>query len=210
MFKIGGSNNSKFTRYLFYNSINNFICGIETTLSTYSMMNASGLVNSNNIDVYTMLFNMTLKDMVGQFACIPAIPLIAKISKYGDLHPKRYLAINVFFVEASTILEYITPIVPSSLFIPFAGIANIGKTVGLTGGSAFSVAMINHMSKNGKNIMEMSSKITAISTVTFSLGSVVGLGVIKFIPCYYTRLVLLLPMGYLRFLCSKKAVKGLI
>ena len=90
MLKVSGLVSPFFKRYVVYNSIANFICGIETTMSTHSMFSASGIVN-NNVDVYAILFNMTIKDIVGQFACIPAIPLISTMSKYGDVKPLKYL-----------------------------------------------------------------------------------------------------------------------
>lgn len=210
MFKVNGIISPFFKRYLVYNSISNFICGIETTMSTHSMFTASGVIDNNNVDIYSILFNMTVKDMIGQFACIPAIPLIASISKYGDMKPLKYLGINIAIFEVSTIIEHITPLIRSELFIPIAGLANIGKTVGLTGISSFNIGMINKISSDGKNIMEISSKISSISTASFAFGSMIGLGVVKFIPCYEVRLGLLFPMGLLRYWLSMKAVEGLI
>lgn len=202
MFKIS----PHFKRYIIYNSLSNFICGVETTMSTHSMFTATGL----NADTYSILFNMTMKDIVGQFASIPAIPLITSMSRYGDIKPLKYLGINIAIFEIATIIEYTTPLLPKEFFIPIAGIANIGKTVGLTGMSSFNVSMINRLSSDGKNIMEINSKVSSISMVSFAFGSMIGLGVVKIIPNYEARLAMLLPMGLLRYWLTKKAVEKLI
>lgn len=197
-----------FKQYLVYNSLSSLVCGIETTMSTHSMFKASGVVD--NVDMYSVLFNMTMKDVIGQLAIIPVFPLINKMSKYGDTKPLRYLGINIGIYEISTIIEHCTPMLSSSLFIYVAGVANIGKTVGLVGSSSFNVSMISKLSDDGKNIMELNSKISTMSTIAFAVGNVIGLGIVKTVPCYETRLCLLPFMGGLRYWFSLKSIKGLV
>lgn len=207
MFKVSGLTSPLFKRYLCYTSLSSFICGIETTMSTHSMFTASGTINNENIDTYSILFNMTMKDIVGQFA---SIPLLTKMSRYGDKNPLKFLAMNIGIYEIATIVEHCTPLISSNFFIPLAGIANIGKTVGITGSSSFNVSMINKLSLDGKNIMEINSKVSSIGMVSYALGSVVGLVIVKFIPSYETRLCMLPFFGITRYWLSMRSVKGLI
>ena len=208
MLKVNGIVSPKFKRYIIYNCLSNIVCGIETTMSTYSMYTASGFVSEKEIDIYSILSNMIMKDSIGQIAFIPVIPIMTSLSKYGDLKPLKFLGINIGIFEISTLIEHSTPLVSSYLFIPVAGIANIGKIIGLTGLSSFNIGMINKISKD--NIIEMSSKISISSTITFGIGSMIGLSIIKLIPNYEIRLGMIIPLSILRYWLIKQSVKGLI
>lgn len=207
MFKVTGKVSHVFNRYLTYTSLSSFISGIESTMSTHSMFEASGNFNKDRVDTYAILFNMTMKDIVGQFA---SMPLLTKMGKYGDKNPLKFQGMNIAIYEISTIIEHCTPLLSSVLFIPVAGIANIGKTVGLTGSSSFNVGMINRLSLCKTNIMELNSKVSSIGMISFSLGTLVGLGIIKFIPSYEMRLGLLPFFGIIRYFLSTKAINGLL
>lgn len=202
MLKIRGKISPHFRNFLIYNSLSNFICGIETTMSTHSMFVASG---SENADAYSILVNMSIKDIVGQFA---SVPVISSISKMSDKNPVKYLALNLGIFEVSNLLEHLTPLV-SDYFIPIAGLANVGKTAGLTGLCSFNVSMISKLSLDGKNVAEINSKVASVSNVAFSIGTLVGLGVVKLLPDFHIRLCLLFPISLLRFYFSLKAIKGL-
>lgn len=202
--KVSGQISPSFNHYLFYNSLSNVICGVETVMSSHSMLEASGVGNE---DVLSILINLSCKDVAGQ---IISIPIIAKFSKLGDSNPKKHLAISTAIFETSNILENLTPLVPGFCFIPLASVANIGKNISFTGTGSFNANMINKLSTDKNNIAEIYSKVTAISTVSFSLGMIAGLCVVKLIPCYYTRLTMLLPLGIARYYCSIRSVKYLI
>lgn len=199
---------SKVKRYCFYNSISNFICGVETTMSTHSMFYASNYIEHDNIDVYSILYNITIKDFIGQSFLIPIYPVMSKFSKYGDKEPLKFLGLNIGIFEFSTILEHCTILISESLFIPAASIANIGKTISLTGQSSFNIKVINKISNN--DVIENNTKISTISTVSFGFGTIFGLAIVKMIPCYNTRLCLLPLFGLARYYITLKSVKDII
>lgn len=202
--KVTGLVAPSFNHFILYNSLSSIICGIESILSTHSMLKGSGVGNE---DLLSILINLSSKDILGQLI---SIPIITKFSKIGDQNPTKHLQVSIGVFEVSNILENLTPLVPGYCFIPLAGIANIGKNIGFTGIGGFNSNMINKLSIDKDNITEIYSKVTAISTISFSLGMILGLCTVKLIPCYYTRLGLLPIFGLLRYYCSLKSVEQLI
>lgn len=200
---------NKVRHYIFYNCLSNFICGVETTMSTHCMFKASTVVDCNNIDTYSIIYNITMKDFFGQMFLIPAFPFITKVSKYGDKNPLKFLGLNIILFEISTLIEHCTPIFSQSSFIFAASIANIGKTISLTGYSSFNVNVINKLC-NKDNVMELNSKISTLSTISYAFGTVAGLGIVKMIPCFETRLMMLPLFGVFRYYITIKSVKGII
>ena len=201
--KVSGRILPSFNHFLFYNSISSAICGIETIISSHSMLKASGVGNE---EVLAVLINLSCKDIAGQ---IFSIPIINRFSKIGDSNPKKYLAISTAIFEISNIIEHLTPLVSSFYFIPLAALANIGKNVSFTGTGGFNSNMINKLSIDKDNISEIYSKVTSISTISFSFGMILGLCIVKIIPCFYARLSLLPILGITRYYFSIKSIKHL-
>lgn len=202
--RISGTVNKSYKKFIIYNSLSNIICGIETTLSSYSMLKASGVGNEEVLSVFINLYS---KDIIGQ---IFSAPIISKFSKIGDKNPKQHLYINSFIFSASNILEHLTPLLSSFYFIPVAALANIGKNIGFTGISSFNINMINKLSISKDNITEIYSKITTLSSINFSLGMILGICIVKIIPCYYTRLSLLPFLGISKYYLTLKSTKEIL
>lgn len=202
--KISGNISPHFKEFLFYKCLSDVVCGVETILSTHSMFDASGVGNS---DVLSVLVNLSSKDIIGQIA---SLPIINKLSKMGDQTPIKHLGFSIAIFEISNFVEHLTPLLPTILFIPVAAFANIGKNIGFTGTGSFNANLINKISLSKDNISEIYSKITSFSTISFSFGMMIGIFLVKIIPCYYTRLGLLVPLSILRFSLLAKSVKGIL
>lgn len=192
--------------YHIFNSIGNIFAGIESTISTSSMLESSGMCKENVV-LSTVSINLIGKDIIGQ---LMSAPIINKLSKTSDCAPMKNMKINIALFEFSTLLECLTPFFPVSYFLLLASVGNIGKNVSFVGIGAFNYSIINKLSTSENNIAELYSKVTIISSLSYSVGMIIGLGIIKYIPCYYTRLGLLPFLGISRYMCIKKSVEGLI
>lgn len=209
MFKISGKVSPMFGNYIFYTSLCNVISGVESVLSSYSMLDATGVgkYGEEAVSLAAVSLNLMGKDIVGQ---IVSVPVTAMVSKMGDKDPVKYAKLNVFIFGTSTLLEYITPLVPSQYFILLAASGNIGKNIAFNGLGAFNANAINNISIDKTNISELYSKITSVVQLSYSFGMILGLTIIKYIPCYYTRMGLLPFLSIGRYLCMINSIKGII
>ena len=209
LLKINGKILYNYKNFLIYTSLSNCICGIESTLSSYSMLDAAGVgkIGENAVSLAAVSLNLISKDICGQ---IFSVPITSLISSYGDKNPIKYIRFNVLIFELSNIFEYMTPLFPISYFIIIASTGNIGKNIGYNGFGAFNANAINKLSIEGNNISEIYSKITSSIQLSYSFGMIIGLFLVKFIPCYYTRMCLLPIFGLSRYFCMIQSVKGIL
>lgn len=175
--------------------MSNFISGIQSVLSTHSMLGALNMGDSER-DLISVSVNLIGKDVIGQMA---SIPILSKISKVGDSDSKSYLKLNVLIYEVSNFIECSTPVFGPNYFMLLGALGNIGKNIGFTGFGSFNAKLINMISLDKDNICELYSKITVASTISYSLGMVFGLAIVKLIPCHYTRLSLLPFLGFIKY-----------
>lgn len=204
--RVSGEISKSYNRYLIHSSYANLICGFESIVSSYSMLDASG-VGKENIELASISLNLLGKDILGQ---IISVPIINKISKYGDKNPIKYIRNNVILFELSNLLECLTPLFIPSLFIPMATIGNIGKNIGFTGFASFNANIISKLSINKDNITEIYSKISIINSLSYSLGMGIGLFFVTFVTKLEYRLILLPISGIFRYIFIHKSIDNLI
>jgi hypothetical protein len=192
-------------KYLVYSSLSNCVCGFESIISSYSMLHASGV--GNNTVLASVSLNLIGKDILGQLF---SIPFIAKMSKYGDRNPIKYIRDNVILFEVSNFIECSTPFFSGSMFIPLATLGNIGKNIGYTGLGSFNANVINKLSIDKTDITEIYSKIAIVNTVSFSVGMSFGLLFVTQIDDPHIKLCILPVTGIIRWLLIKKSVEDIM
>ena len=168
MFKISGKVSPMFGNYIFYTSLCNVISGVESVLSSYSMLDATGVgkYGEEAVSLAAVSLNLMGKDIVGQ---IVSVPVTAMVSKMGDKDPVKYAKLNVFIFGTSTLLEYVTPLLPSQYFILLAASGNIGKNIAFNGLGAFNANAINNLSIDKTNISELLSLEAVVLVSPFKI-----------------------------------------
>lgn len=197
-----GKYNVKYTKYITYSFLTNFVISAESVLSTHSMLSAIGSSNTSTI----MTTNFIGKDIIGN---IGGLLFMNKISKIVDNDTKKCLLYVNLFQQFGIILECLTPIVNNVLFIPIAGFANITRNLSYTGYGAMNAKCIEKLAE-GNNIGEIYAKVTILNTFGSTLGMLSGLTIIALIPDHFNRLLLLPFISILRFYLMKKIISGII
>jgi hypothetical protein len=205
-FKINGKTHPSFYNFMLYNGVANIFSGINATIGTRSMLEGSGVGNGNE-NVLTILINLSLRDIIGQVA---SVPIMIKFAKIGDVNAKRYLKTNTLITEGCILIESMTHLLNPMFFPIVAAGANIGKNVGFTGSSSFNANIINKLSIDKDNISEIYSKITSLSTISFSIGMLFGLIFVYIVPCSNTRIIYTPLFSYMRYISLRRACKNLI
>ena len=100
LLKINGRVSPHYKNFLIYTSLSNCICGIESTLSSYSMLDAAGVgkIGEHAVPLAAVSLNLVGKDILGQ---VLSVPITALVSQYGDRNPVKYTRFNVLTFELS-------------------------------------------------------------------------------------------------------------
>jgi len=200
----------KYKKYLFWQCINNSICGIEAVISTHSMYGAlNNADNTQNIQ-NSLTFNMIGKEIIGNLA---SLPLVNVISKMGDKKINKFVFVNVSIFELSTIVECSTSLINNCFFIPMASLGIIGKGVSFIGMGALNAKVISKIieeTDDKNNMCELHSKNSSLVTVSFSVGMIFGLALVKIIPCPQTRICLIPALGCIRYYSTIKSVEDIM
>ena len=207
----------RYRKYLFWQCCTNIISGTESVIATHSMFDALS-IGKTETDVCSLTFNLMGKEIIGQ---IFGIPIINKMSKMGDENVKKFILINTIIFETSNLLECLTPFLDRTYFIYFASIANIGKGSSFVGIGGINAKVINRISIDLNNInsenmlkkdktCELYSKTNIVISLSYSFGMILGLGIVKLIPCSYTRISLIPVFGIARYYTSLNAVNDII
>jgi hypothetical protein len=115
--------------------------------------------------------NWVLKDGLGQLG---GMLFASMVSTRFDMQPIRYRLLSAVVLDASILLEILTPLVPT-LFLPLASLANIGKNISWLGASA-SRAAIHRSFLRRENLADVTAK-SGSQTILASLGgTALGIG----------------------------------
>eukprot|EP00605_Chrysophyceae_sp_TOSAG23-4_P002546 GSChrysophyteH1.ASY1.ANO1.2811.1 assembled CDS len=137
-------------------------CGV---LSMQSMLFAIG-AGSGALPLAATL-NWIIKDGLGQFG---GILFASLVNNRFDADPKRWRMIASVSMDASSLLELLTPLFPG-YFLPLASIANVGKNISFLSASA-SRAAIHRSFCLHENLADVTVKSGSQSIA----GSLVGTG----------------------------------
>jgi glutamate N-acetyltransferase/amino-acid N-acetyltransferase len=175
---------------------------MEYVLGTHSMLGISGQTDSH----LSLSMNYIGKDIVGQLG---GLWYMSRMGNKADKEPHRFINYSLFFQQSSVFMECATPLLPLSLFVPVAGIANIGKNISAIGVGAVNAKIIQKLAKDD-NIGEMYAKISILNTLGSTIGMGLGLITTFYIPNHTDRLFLVPLLSIMRVYSYKKSIENLI
>lgn len=193
---------TKYNKFISWYCLNNVLCGIETVFSTHNMFGALSISN----DSLNFSLNYIGKDVIGQ---VIGLGIVSKFAKCGDKNIKQYVIINSIIYESAALLESCTPLFDPSYFLAAGITGNIFRNIAFNGFGAVRMKAINKLSTE-HNITEIYTKINVASTLSYSFGMIIGLGLIKLIPCHLTRIGMLPIIGISRYYTFTKSLNSII
>lgn len=197
-----GKVHKKYGQYVGWSCLSNIIVSTESVLSTHSMLSVVGQASTE----LTLSVNYIGKDIVGQLG---GLWYINRNGKQADINSTKFLNSSLFIQQSSNMIECATPFLPIPLFIPIAGLANIGKNISFTGIGAINARIIQTLAHED-NIGEIYAKISVLNTLGSSIGMGLGLCLVAYIPDHSTRMCLMPFLTIARVYTYKKAVKDLM
>lgn len=174
--------------YLKWSAINNFTTSISSVISTNSMLHSINIPNPSYESIITL--NYVGKDIIGQFG---SLLYSWKKGKNSDVEPLKHIIYGGIFLQTSFCIENLTPLITNSSYIlPILGFSNIIKNISFISIGSVNIQNIQQISK-GHNIGEIYSKIASINTIASTLGMVIGIVIIHFVPSHTIRTLCILP-----------------
>jgi hypothetical protein len=174
--------------YLKWSAINNFTTSISSVISTNSMLYSINIPNPSYESIITL--NYVGKDIIGQFG---SLLYSWKKGKNSDVEPLKHIIYGGIFLQTSFFIENLTPLITNSSYIlPILGFSNIIKNISFISIGSVNIQNIQKISK-GHNIGEIYSKIASINTIASTLGMVIGIVIIHFVPSHTIRTLCILP-----------------
>ncbi|KAJ1547546.1 hypothetical protein HK405_005564, partial [Cladochytrium tenue] len=146
-----------YSAWQFVHSVSGTITG---TLSTQALLHALGLGAAASAGIAATT-NWIVKDGFG---------LLGGVLFAGA--PRRYRLLAALAIQASTLAEMLTPLVPH-LFLPMASLSNVGKNVGWLAASAARAPQHRAFAHND-NLGDVTGKAAAQATLAGLVGTVAG------------------------------------
>lgn len=197
-----GKVDKNYGKYVAWSCFSNFIISIESVLSTHSMLSVVGQSSSE----LTLSVNYIGKDIVGQ---IGGLWYMNKMGQKADKEPSKFIKYSMISQQIPVFMECATPLLPLNIFIPVAGVANVGKNIAATGLGAVNAKIIQKLACEN-NIGEIYSKISVLNTLGSTIGMGLGLVIAAHIPDHTMRLCLMPILTGIRVYSYQKAINGLI
>jgi hypothetical protein len=186
-------------RYLKWMAVNSFSSSVSSVISTNSMLSSIMTTPSYTSVIAT---NYVGKDIIGQLG---GLTYAWKTGKNADKQPLKYITKGAMVQQASFFLENAAPLITNKFFIlPFLGFSSTLKNISFISIGAVNANNLQKLSKG--HIGELYSKAAAINTIASTIGMIVGIAVIHFIPSYSIRSFVILPsMGLISLYSLRKA-----
>ena len=127
-------------------------------LSTQTLLLAVGIAGSNAKEASIMAgaLNWVLKDFVGQLGGVLFASQMGKTRAF-DTDPKRWRILAALALDSATFIEILSPLFHTSLVLPVASVANIGKNIGFLTASASRAAIHQSLAIKG-NLGDVTAK----------------------------------------------------
>jgi hypothetical protein len=188
-------------KYILYMGINSCLTSCQNVISTNSML-TSIFVNPSSVANLSYIS----KDILGQ---VGGLLYSWKSGKNADKKPLKHIIKGSFIQQFGFHLENASVLIKDENFIiPFLGLSSITKNVSFISIGAVNSNNLNKLSKKDKNIGELYSKISSINTLSSSIGMLLGMGIIFFIPSYTVKSYIILPLLSIGSLyCIKKGTE---
>jgi len=140
-------------------------------LSMQSLLMAVGL-KEGAIPLAATL-NWILKDGLGQLG---GVLFAGFVNQRFDSEPKRWRFKSALLLDASTLMEVLTPLFPS-YFLPIASVANIGKNIGWLSASATRAGIHRSFMRNEENMGDITGKSASQTIAASVIGTGLGIGI---------------------------------
>lgn len=191
--------------FIKYSSLSTFFISAENVIGTHCMLHSLNITDPTSV---ALTYNFIGKDLIGQLGCLA---YLHKSSKQIDLQPRNFTHKVLVTQQAGIVMEYIIPFIPSYLFLPVAGVANVFKNISFAGIGAINAKCISRLSEREKiGVGQLFAKVTAVNTCMSSLGMFFGLVIVGMVPDDEIRLGLLPIFSLLRIYTFRKAIANLI
>ena len=149
-------------------------------LSTQTLLLAVGVVGSSSSQTQASIMagalNRVLKDGIGQLG---GVWFASRMSQAGsakfDADPKRWRMVAALSLDGATLLEIMSPLVPSTWVLPIASVANVGKNIGFLTASASRAALHQSLAIRG-NLADLTAKAGSQSLAASLIGTALGIG----------------------------------
>lgn len=168
-------------RFAFYSFIASVAGSASMVLSTQTLLLAIGVVGQEtSASIMAGALNWVLKDGIGQLGGIMFASFMGRSTSQFDANPKYWRMVAAFSLDAATLLEITSPLLPSSFVLPVASIANIGKNIGFLTASASRAALHQALAKTG-NLGDVTAKSGSQSMAASLFGTALGIGITPFL-----------------------------
>lgn len=146
-------------------------------LSTQTLLLAVGVVGSNvqQAGVMAGAFNWVMKDFVGQLGGVLFASQMGKTRAF-DTDPKRWRMTAAMALDGATLLEILAPLFSSSMVLPIASIANVGKNIGFLTASASKASIHQSVATTG-NLGDVTAKAGSQAIMASLIGTSLGIGI---------------------------------
>ena len=148
--------------------------GIFGHNSVVAGVGSSSVINSS---ILAGALNWVLKDGVGQLGGVWFASYMSRSSRTSqfDASPKYWRMVSAIVLDAATLLEITSPLVPSASVLAVASIANVGKNIGFLTASASRAALHQSLAR-ANNLADVTAKAGSQSMAASLLGTAVGIG----------------------------------
>ena len=162
---------SGYTNYAAYGFIASIAGSAAMVLSTQTLLLAVGVVGSaaagspqghQTASIMAGALNWVLKDGIGQFGGVVFASYLGRFQSL-DVYPKHWRMVAAMTLDCATLLELLSPMVPTWFVLPIASFATVGKNVGFLTASASRAALHQSLAVRGNTLADCECLVKRIS-----------------------------------------------
>jgi hypothetical protein len=200
-----GKIQKEYYKYIGWSFISNVMVSTENTLATHNIMS---MLDTCNQYENAKTINYILKDLIGQ---IGGLFYLSKYSKQADKNSGKFLMYSNILQQTAFINLSIAPLLSDYImFLPITSFSSILFNVSFTCHGAINAKCIQKLSDNNKNMGELYAIITMTNTIASTIGTILGLGIVWFIPSHKLRLFLFPLFAFTRVYTYHLATRKII
>ncbi|KAL2919735.1 hypothetical protein HK105_200650 [Polyrhizophydium stewartii] len=191
-----------YTLWHLANSVTGTVAG---TLSMQALLQALGLGAGTAIGLAATT-NWIIKD---GFGLLGGVLFAGFMGNRFDASPKYYRFLANLCIQASNLMELLTPMVPH-LFLPMASLSNIGKNIGFLAASATRASMHRGFTRTD-NLGDITAKAGAQATAAGLVGTGIGIVLSWAIGTDpHTLLAAFVPLSLLNLFAAYKSNRAVV
>jgi len=191
----------KYIKYMRWSFASNILASTQQTLVVHNMLLGVNSAETDNMKT----INYVGKDVIGQMG---SLIYMANMAEKADKDPRKFLRYSNIFQQLSYAITCASSMTHPMFFLPQAGIANTMINISFTGFGTINAKCIKEISND--NMGEIYAKLTVINTLGSSLGMIMGVILLSFVPEPENRIFLVMLFGIGRIYTFNKAVEEII